>query len=138
MTFRADVLRKANGFDTALGRRGAEAIGAEEKELFSRLTRWEVPFYYDPEQVVFHRIDRSRTERPYVRRLALGLGQTHRMMYCRTGLSVDCIRQFLITLLKLAAAAGLALLYLCAGRPAVAEHLLWYRWMVLKGMFVGR
>lgn len=135
MSFRAEVLRRGDGFDPALGRRGKDAIGGEEKELLCRLIERDAPVYYDPELVVFHRIDQLRTERPYVRRLALGLGQTHRAMYCRSPFSVGCIRQLLLTLMKLAAAAGLALLYLCRGRPEVSRHLLWYRWMVLKGMF---
>lgn len=133
MSFRADVLRRATGFDIALGRRGTESLGGEEKELFSRLSEWNLPFYYDPEQVVFHRIDQRRTERPYIRKLALGLGQTHRVMYCGSGWSLDCLRHLLVTLAKLVAAAVLAVLYLCRGRPAVSRHLLWYRWLVLKG-----
>ncbi len=138
MTFRAEVLRQAGGFDTALGRREKVALGWEETELFSRLFAEDVPFYYDPAQVVFHRIDRSRTERPYLRRLALGSGQTQRTMYCKSAFSFRCIWQVLLTLMKLATAAGLAVLYLARGRPEVSRHLLWFRWTVLKGMFVGR
>jgi glycosyltransferase involved in cell wall biosynthesis len=138
MTVCADVLRKANGFDTALGRRGKDAIGAEEKELFSRLIDWDAPVYYDPDQVVFHQIEPSRTERSSVRKLALGLGQTHRAMYCRSTFSAGCLWQLMLTLMKLAAAAGLALLYLARGRPQVSTHLVWYRWLVVKGMFTDR
>lgn len=137
MTIRADVLRRANGFDTRLGRLGANGIGAEEKALFSRLIEWDLPFYYDPAQVVHHLIDRSRTEPPYLRELALGLGRTHRLMYCGRTFSLPCTWHLMLTLAKLAAAAGLAVLYVCRGRPGVGWHLLWYRWLVLKGYVRG-
>lgn len=138
MSLRADVLRRAHGFDTALGRRGTDAIGGEEKELFSRLLDWGLPFYYEPDQVVFHRIDTTRTDPQAARTLALGLGRSHRRMYCNGASRLACVAQVLLTGMKLVAAAGLAVLYLGRGRPEVSRHLLWYRWLVLKGMFVGR
>ncbi len=136
MSFQAAWLRGSGGFDTGLGRKGKGGVGAEEKALFQQLQKEGCPVYFDPGQVVEHQIDRERTRAPYTRRLALGLGQTHRKMYCAEGLSLACLRVFLVSLAKLAASAGLALGYLLSGRTSIATHLVWYRWMVLKGFFM--
>ncbi len=133
MSFRHDFLEESGGFDTELGRKGKDGIGAEEKAVFARMIEENLPYYYDPSQVVYHQIDEFRTQPPYTRKLARGLGETHHKLYCKDGFSTACIQAHLLMWLKFFAALLLALSYLVQGRPAVSRHLIWYRWTVIKG-----
>ncbi len=138
MTFRRDFFDRHGAFDTELGRKGKGGLGGEEKELFGRLIRAGLPYYYDPRQVVHHQIDDFRQEYPYTHKLARGLGYSHRRLYCSHGFSWSCLRALLLILAKLGAAILLATGYLLRGRLAVSRHLIWYRWQVVKGFLVGR
>lgn len=133
MSFRRVFFEQTGGFDTELGRKGKNGIGAEEKAVFARLIEEDLPYYYDPSQVVYHQIDEFRTQPPYTTKLARGLGTTHKKLYCKDGFGKECIRAHLMMWLKLFAAVLLAVSYLIQGRPAVSSHLLWYRWTVLRG-----
>ncbi len=137
MSIRRTILQQAGGFDPKLGRKGKGGVGAEEKALFRYLHQEELPCYFDPSQVVYHQIDKERTEPAYTRKLALGLGQTHRLMYCSKGLTWSCLGILLMSLLKFEGALALALGYWIRGKGAVARHLVWYRWMVLKGLLTN-
>lgn len=135
MSFRKSFFEKYGAFDTELGRKGKGGLGGEEKEVFGRLAHHGLPYYYDPEQVVHHQIDAFRTEKPYMTRLARGLGESYQKMYCKNGFSISCLKMFFVLLFKFGGALILAGFYLLKGRAAVSRHLIWFRWMVFKGFF---
>ncbi len=137
MSFRREVFDRLGGFDVNLGRKGKQMLGAEEKDLFARIRQAGMAYYYDPSVKVYHQIAADRVGQPYMDKLAFGLGQTHRMLYCeRPGWA--CFRAGVLILLKFIAAIGLALGYLLGGRPAVFRHLIDYRWKVVRGFFGAR
>ncbi len=135
MSFRKVFFEDYGGFDTELGRKGKGGLGGEEKEVFARLRRLKLPYYYDPAQVVHHQIDAFRTEKPYMTRLAEGLGASQRKLYCKNYFGIKCFKVFLVLAGKFVATIGLAVFYLLRGKPVVSRHLIWYRWLVFRGFF---
>lgn len=133
MTFRKHFFDEHGDFNTQLGRIGKNGLGGEEKAVFATIRAIGKPYYYDPEQVVQHQIDAFRIEKPYTTKLAVGLGQSHRKLYCSEGITWSCFRAFMLIILKFGAAFVLAAGYLLQGKPSVSRHLIQFRWLVLKG-----
>ncbi len=122
-------------FDPELGRKGKDGAANEEKELFGAIRRLEGLFYYDPALVVHHQVDDFRLEFPYLVKLSKGLGRSQYITYRQRGW-FHLLIPLAIILFKFGAALVLAIGYLLIGRPAVAWHLLQFRWYVLMG-FLG-
>jgi glycosyltransferase involved in cell wall biosynthesis len=133
MTLRRTLALGLGGFRTDLGRGAGEGVGAEEKELFVRMRARNIAFYYDPQQVVHHRIPSERTRRPRTTQLARGLGRSQRRLCSRQAGEGACRLAALDLVLRLAAAIVLACAYAVTGRSAVSRHLVWFRWHALSG-----
>jgi O-antigen biosynthesis protein len=78
MSFRRDALRRAGGFDCALGRVGKVPVGCEETELCIRLRsqRAGAAILYDPAAVVRHRVSAERATWSYFRRRCFSEGRS--------------------------------------------------------------
>ncbi|MEX2435865.1 MAG: glycosyltransferase [Balneolaceae bacterium] len=76
MAFKKEIFDRFGLFDTGLGRIGKDLKASEEKEFFQRLKKDEIEIYYLPEATLYHRVGTSRLTREYIRRQAVGLGQS--------------------------------------------------------------
>ncbi|MCA9837968.1 MAG: glycosyltransferase family 2 protein [Trueperaceae bacterium] len=67
MAFRKDLLQKAGGFNTSLGRVNKIPIGGEETELCMRLKELEpnARIMYEPGAVILHRVPQARVNLTY-------------------------------------------------------------------------
>src|SRR5699024_5016893 len=79
MGFKRSIFDAAGPFDVELGRKGASLKAGEEKELFRRLRQLDVPIYYLPDALLYHRVSADRLTVEYIRKQALGLGQSMRL-----------------------------------------------------------
>jgi len=77
MAFKVNLFDHDTPFDTGLGRIGKNLKASEEKELFQSLKQKEIEIYYVPKAKLYHRVNASRLTREYVRRQAVGLGQSY-------------------------------------------------------------
>lgn len=76
MAFKKEIFSRNGFFDTELGRIGKDLKASEEKEFFQRLKQNGVEIYYVPGAKLYHRVNASRLSREYIRRQAIGLGQS--------------------------------------------------------------
>ncbi len=75
MAFRREVFERHGNFNTNLGRKGAQLMAGEEKEFYRRLPDNE-EIYYVPEALIYHRVNKNRLTKEYVKKQALGLGKS--------------------------------------------------------------
>ena len=76
--YRKEVFDKIGLFNVELGRKGNSLIGAEEKDLFDKMTSLGIHFYYLPTAILYHLIPPRKLTDDYFARLTLGIGQSER------------------------------------------------------------
>lgn len=76
MSFRRSIFDQHGLFDTQLGRKGNQLKASEEKEFFQRLKKANTDIYYVPKATLYHRVDKERLTQEYIKRQAIGLGQS--------------------------------------------------------------
>lgn len=76
MGFRKRIFEKYGTFNTNLGRKGTQLKASEEKEFFQRLKNNNSDIYYLPDALLYHRVNKERLTKEYIRRQAIGLGQS--------------------------------------------------------------
>ena len=65
-------------FNVELGRKGNSLIGAEEKDLFDKMTTNGMHFYYLPTAILYHIIPPHKLTQDYFDRLTYGIGVSER------------------------------------------------------------
>lgn len=81
MSFRKSVFETVGLFDTALGTRPGEILRGEESQMSERILQAGKRVIYDPEVIVYHRIEADRMRMKYFRDLRYGAGRTQVLMY---------------------------------------------------------
>ena len=76
--YRKSVFDTVGLFNPELGRKGNSLIGAEEKDLFDKMTSRGMRFYYLPTAILYHLIPPKKLTQDYFDRLTLGIGQSER------------------------------------------------------------
>lgn len=76
MGFRKIIFERHGMFNTNLGRKGSQLKASEEKEFFQRLKKSNTDIYYLPDALLYHRVNKQRLTKEYIRRQAVGLGQS--------------------------------------------------------------
>ena len=74
MAFKREVFDKIGMFNVKMGRIGKKLFGGEEYDLFQRLLISGAKGVYQPNAIVFHRINKSRMQKRYFRRLHYSSG----------------------------------------------------------------
>lgn len=134
MCLRKSMAIKAGGFDINLGRIGKGGLGGEEKKIFSQIISQGAQVWYRPELWVHHQTDIYRTQEPYLKKISIGLGKTHKMIFCEgQRMRASCMKATAKMWLKLAAAYLLGAWYQIQGKPEVGRHLIQFRKWVMEG-----
>lgn len=68
MVFRREVFESAGLFNVTLGRIKKSLLSNEEYELFYRIDRKNMPVFYTPLAIIYHRIPEARTRKSWVLR----------------------------------------------------------------------
>lgn len=76
--YRKQVFDQVGLFNTDLGRKGNSLIGAEEKDLFDKMTTLGIRFYYLPTAILYHLIPPHKLTPDYFNRLTYGIGVSER------------------------------------------------------------
>ncbi len=83
--YRRSVFDAVGLFNTDLGRKGNSLIGAEEKDLFDKMTSRGMRFYYLPTAILYHLIPPKKLTKDYFDRLTYGIGVSERMRTLQIG-----------------------------------------------------
>jgi len=76
--YRKGVFDKVGLFNTALGRKGGNLMGSEEKDIFDKMHSMGMQVLYLPWPVLHHIIPQTKLERDYFDRLTLQIGKSER------------------------------------------------------------
>jgi glycosyltransferase involved in cell wall biosynthesis len=131
--FRKEVFEKYGLFNVELGRKGTGLIGAEEKDLYDRLTCGSEQFYYLPQMGIYHYIPEKKLTKAHFIELTYSIGKSERI---RTkGVSRKAYRnRVLAECKKWIASLVLFAGYTLALSPGKGWKLLQFRWYVSKGL----
>lgn len=131
--YRKEVFEKYGIFNVELGRKGNSLIGAEEKDLYDRLTRGNEVFYYLPEMGIYHYIPDTKLTDSYFDRLTYGIGKSE---YIRTrGISTGTyLKRLAFEAIKWGATLLLYIRYLLSFQACKGSRLVRFRWNVSKGL----
>lgn len=120
-------------FNTDLGRSKGNLMGGEEKDIFNALKARKLQIYYFPDIEVHHVIPEQRTTKTYIRKLALGIGQSERIRTLNMSRS-SFVKRLFSESIKWAASCILCLGYVLKGVPQKGGILLFFRWYVTRGL----
>jgi glycosyltransferase involved in cell wall biosynthesis len=75
MAFQKEIFDQYGAFNTNLGRKGSKLMAGEEKEFYGRLAGSE-QIYYLPDAFLWHRVNKQRLTKDFIKKQALGLGKS--------------------------------------------------------------
>lgn len=138
MSFRISVFEKVGLFNTELGRKGSGMGGSEEKDIFKRIYNFpELRVVYIPDAIVYHCVPVERTTKEFIKKQALGTGNSEKIRVKNEGFASTCKRYF-VEFLKWGASFVLYFWYLIKGQPAKGAMIVRFRGWVTKGLFNGK
>lgn len=131
--FRKQVFNKYGLFNVELGRKGTGLIGAEEKDLYDRLTRGGEKFYYLPQMGIHHYIPEKKLTESHFRELTYSIGKSERI---RTkSISPNAYQNRIFAeCKKWAGSIVLFFAYALRLSPDKGWKLIQFRWYVSKGL----
>ena len=131
--YRAQVFTQVGLFNTQLGRKGNNLMGAEEKDIFDKMVSRGMRFTYLPQMILHHIIPQKKLERDYFDRLTLQIGQSE---YKRTRAisKTKYLRRILSEGVKWAGTLVLGVGYSLQAQPAKGWKLILFRRNVTRGL----
>ena len=134
--YRASVFEKVGLFNVELGRKGDSLVGAEEKDIFDKMTTLGMRFYYLPTAILYHLIPEKKLSKDYFDRLTYSIGKSERMRTMNIGMG-KYLKRLVSEMVKWAASIVLCLGHMLTGHPKKGWKLIQFRWNVTRGL-VGR
>ena len=131
--YRKEVFEQVGLFNTALGRKGGNLMGSEEKDIFDKMHSFNMQILYLPTPVLHHIIPQAKLEKPYFYRLTLQIGISER----RRTLDISCfkyIHRLFSEGIKWCGTIVLLCLYTISFHPAKGWKLVQFRTNVTKGL----
>ena len=132
MAFKKDLFEEIGLFNTELGRIGSDLKASEEKELFQRIRKNNGPIYYVPDAFLYHRVNASRLTKEYIRRQAIGLGQSMKFQMKRQS-AVTRILTAGKEIVKWGATAALFTFYCLKLQASKGTTLFQFRYWIWQG-----
>jgi glucosyl-dolichyl phosphate glucuronosyltransferase len=137
MGFSRLLIDKVGDFNIDLGRVGKNTMGGEEKDLFFRIKKEKAKIYYFPKLEVQHVVPDARLTKPFIKKLALGIGKSERVRSQSIGSSAY-LKSVFLELLKWGASFYLGLVFLLKNQFPKAKMILKFRWWVSKGLLFNK
>lgn len=134
--YRKSVFDEVGLFNPELGRKGNSLIGAEEKDLFDKMTSRGIKFYYLPTAILYHLIPPKKLTQDYFDRLTYSIGVSERYRTRQIGTA-----KYLGRLWKEAVKWGGTIALWCSfalkGQFQKGNKLIAFRRNVTKGLLKG-
>lgn len=131
--YRAEVFQKVGSFNTELGRKGNNLMGAEEKDIFDKMVAQGMRFIYLPKMILHHIIPQKKLEQDYFDRLTLQIGISERKRTLAISKTKYGKRLF-SECIKWAGTIVLWCKYLMLGQISKGNKLVLFRRNVTKGL----
>lgn len=131
--FRREVFDKYGLFNVELGRKGTGLIGAEEKDLYDRLTKGNEQFFYLPEMGIYHYIPEKKLTESHFKELTYSIGKSE-LIRTKAVSGKEYRKRLFSEMIKWAASWVLFFGFLITIRPSKGFKLLQFRWYVSKGL----
>lgn len=132
MAFKRSVFDQHGFFDTELGRKGDQLKASEEKEFFQRLKKTNTDIYYVPNAMLYHRVDKQRLTKEYIKRQAIGLGQSIALQLQDKAMTDKFIKS-ISEVFKMIITLGLFLPYTLTFQLSKAVMLIKFRKWIIEG-----
>lgn len=131
--FKREVFEKYGLFNVELGRKGTGLIGAEEKDLYDRLTKGGEIFYYLPQMGIYHYIPEKKLSSSHFKELTYSIGKSEKIRTKAISSSAYSGR-LASELKKWLGSLALFCYYTLCLAPQKGIKLLEFRWYVTKGL----
>lgn len=135
--YRKTVFDAVGPFNVQLGRKGNSLIGAEEKDLFDKMTTRGMHFYYLPDAILYHIIPPHKLTPDYFQRLTYGIGVSERYRTLQISRN-KYLSRLLKELIKWAATILLWLKFLITLQPEKGNKLVAFRRNVTRGLLSSK
>ena len=136
VAYRKSVFDHVGLFNVELGRKGESLIGAEEKDLFDKMTQLGMKFYYLPNAILYHIIPERKLTEDYFNRVSLGIGQSERYRTKRIS-KWKYLKRLLSELVKWGGTLVLWLGFALKGQFKKGNKLVLFRWYATKGLLTN-
>lgn len=131
--YRKEVFDKVGLFNTALGRKGGNLMGSEEKDIFDKMHAMGMQVLYLPTPVLHHIIPQTKLEPDYFNRLTTQIGISERQRTLAIGKGKYAKRLFSEGI-KWCGTIALLCLYTISFHPAKGWKLVLFRRNVTRGL----
>lgn len=135
--YRKTVFDKVGFFNVQLGRKGKSLIGAEEKDIFDKMTQQGMRFFYLPNAILYHIIPDNKLTKEYFNRLTYSIGVSEH--YRTLSLSHwKFVKRLMSESIKWAASFLLWLFFALQLQIAKGNKLIVFRYQVTRGLLIGK
>lgn len=131
--YRNDVFVKVGLFNVELGRKGDSLVGAEEKDIFDKMTTLGMRFFYLPNAILYHLIPEKKLSKDYFDRLTYSIGKSERMRTLYIG-RWKYLKRLCSEGIKWCASIVLCVGHTLCFAPKKGWKLIQFRWNVTKGL----
>ena len=131
--YRKEVFEKVGFFNTALGRKGGNLMGSEEKDIFDKMHALHMQVLYLPTPVLHHCIPQAKLEKEYFDRLTFQIGQSERQRTLAIS-KVKYMKRIFSECVKWCGTIVLCIGYTIIFRPMKGWKLILFRSNVSKGL----
>ena len=131
--YRKEVFEKVGLFNTALGRKGGNLMGSEEKDIFDKMHALHMQVLYLPTPVLHHCIPQAKLEKEYFDRLTFQIGQSERQRTLAIS-KVKYMKRIFSECVKWCGTLVLCIGYTISFRPMKGWKLILFRSNVSKGL----
>lgn len=133
--YRKSVFEKAGLFNTELGRKGNNLMGAEEKDIFDKMQTLGMQIMYIPSPVLHHIIPQTKLEKEYFDRWTTQIGRSERKRTLAIS-KTKYIRRLLLETVKWGGTLVLLCLYTLSFYPVKGWKLIQFRYNVTRGLLI--
>lgn len=134
--YRKEVFDTTGLFNVELGRKGNSLIGAEEKDLYDKMTTNGMRFFYLPTAILYHIIPAKKLTQDYFNRLTYGIGVSERYRTRQISTS-KYLKRIVREGIKWGGTIVLWLGFAVRLQFAKANKLVVFRWNVTRGLLFG-
>lgn len=134
--YRKEVFDKIGLFNTALGRKGGNLMGSEEKDIFDKMHALGMQVLYLPTPVLHHIIPQAKLEPDYFNRVTRQIGISERQRTRAIGYG-KYLRRVAAEAVKWAGTLVLLCIYTISFQPAKGWKLVSFRRNVTLGLLRG-
>lgn len=134
--YRREVFDRVGLFDTELGRKGTSLISGEEKAIFDKMKKLDMPIYYLPDMILYHIIPPSKLTKEYFDNLTLSIGKSEKLRTLSVSRAAYA-KRIVEEIVKWVASILLCLGFCLQLSPGKGIKLLQFRFNVSKGLIAG-